>query len=142
MGTAACMEAEKQIPDVHYEEIPEEDTMGAEGREAVSSKTAEPAAGKEEPLPAAKPDEAAAIQEPLPPEESAACQADREESTELIRLEADGCLERLRKTFSIWNDEIPMDFLVKAHQDAVSLAAAIEKLMDTGRNGEERSRRC
>ena len=141
MGTAACMEAEKQIPDVHYEEIPEEDTMGAEGREAVYSKTAEPAAGKEKPLPTAKPDEAAAIQEQLPPE-STACQAEREESTELIRMEADGCLERLRKTFSIWNDEIPMDFLVKAHQDAVSLAAAIEKLMDTGRNGEERSRRC
>lgn len=142
MGNAACMEAEKQILDVRYEEIPEEDSLETAGREAVSSKTAEPAAGKEKPLPAAEPDGAAVMQELLSPEESTAGQADLEEGAEFVRMEANGCLERLRKTFSIWNDEIPRDFLVKAHQDAVSLAAAIEKLMDTGRNGEERSRRC
>ena len=56
--------------------------------------------------------------------------AGTEENAEYIRMEADGCLERLRKTFTIWDGEIPLSFLVKAHQDTIDLAAAIEKLMD------------
>ena len=54
---------------------------------------------------------------------------------------ADGCLERLRKTFTIWDGEIPLEFLVKAHQDTIDLAAAIEKLMDIRKRAIERSER-
>lgn len=90
MGNAICGAPEKQIPDVHYEEIPKADTEVAE-------------------------------------------------KAEYIRMDADGCLERLRKTFSIWNDEIPMDFLEKAHQDAIGLAAAIKGLLDIRRSAEEGS---
>lgn len=73
-------------------------------------------------------------------------QADTEEpasaeKAESIRMDADGCLERLRKIFSVWNDEIPMDFLIKAHQDAIGLAAAIEGLMDIRRSAAEGSGR-
>lgn len=129
MGSA-CVDAEKQIPDVRYEEIREENHLETAGREGVSSETAEPAA---------EPDEAAAVKKVLPSEENTVDQADREESAEFIRMDANGFLERLRKTFTIWDEEIPMDFLRKAHQDAVSLAAAIEKLMDI--KGEENGRK-
>ena len=62
------------------------------------------------------------------------------ESPEDIRMAADRHLENLRKTFAIWNKSIPLEFLEQAHQDAVNLAAAIEKLMDIRRNEAERSR--
>lgn len=103
MGNAVCTEPGEQIPDVHYEEIPEE-RPGTAGQ----ADTEEPASA---------------------------------EKAESIRMDADGCLERLRKIFSVWNDEIPMDFLIKAHQDAIGLAAAIEGLMDIRRSAAEGSGR-
>lgn len=63
------------------------------------------------------------------------------ESAEDIRTDANGYMESLRKTFTIWDKEIPLDFLEKAHRDATGLAAAIEKLMDISRKAAERSGR-
>lgn len=157
MGNAVCGDAEKQIPDVHYEEILD----GNAPETAVSEKHS----GAIEPIPAAGAEAigrtaesgmAAAVEDRLPeergtagpegregaqylPEDSAA--AGTEENAEYIRMDADGCLERLRKTFAIWEGEIPSDFLIKAHRDAVELAAAIEKLMDIRKRAAERSER-
>ncbi len=52
------------------------------------------------------------------------------ESAEDIRTDANRYLESLRKIFVIWDESVPPEFLEQAHQDAVNLAAAIEKLMD------------
>lgn len=56
------------------------------------------------------------------------------ETADDVRIEAEGHLDGLRKVFTVWNGEIPLDFLEKAHLDALGLAAAIEKLMDIERN--------
>ena len=161
MGDAVCGDPGKQIPDVHYEEIPEDNQEEVSGGEAVPAEMPVPATGIEKQLPVVEPaenttmnsahspetEEATGGSSYLPGTEEAAGGSshlpgtveaaggsshlrDTPEDPECIRMEANGCLERLRKTFSIWDGEIPSDFLAAAHRDAVNLAAAIEKLMD------------
>ena len=153
MGDAACRDPEKQIPDVHYEEILE----GNDTETTVAGKAMEPvpAAGEEAIGGSAESGMAAAVEGQLSTEKGTAgsegregtqylpegTAASAEENAEYIRMGADGCLERLRKTFTIWDGEIPLEFLVKAHQDTIDLAAAIEKLMDIRKRAIERSER-
>lgn len=156
MGDAACGDLEKQIPDVHYEEILD----GNDTQTTVPGKHSgamEPglAAGAQAIGRSAESGMAAAVEEQLSTEKGTAGLKDREgaqylpvgtaasteENAEYIRMEADGCLERLRKTFTIWDGEIPLSFLVKAHQDTIDLAAAIERLMDIRKRAIERSER-
>lgn len=136
MGNPVCAEPGEQIPDVHYEEILEEYPGTAGGMQAD---TEEPASVQK----AAIPTDGAANSEGREGAQYLAehTAASTEEKAESIRMDADGCLERLRKIFSVWNDEIPMDFLIKAHQDAIGLAAAIEGLMDIRRSAAEGSGR-
>ena len=156
MGDAACRDLGKQIPDVHYEEILEGNDMET----TVAGKAMEPvpAAGEEAIGGSAESGVAAAVEGQLPagkgidsqegwegaqylPEDSTAAVTEENAEYIYIRMGADGCLERLRKTFTIWDGEIPLEFLVKAHQDTIDLAAAIEKLMDIRKRAIERSER-
>lgn len=148
MGDAVCGGPGKQIPDVHYEEIKEDNQEEIPDGEAVPVERTDPAAGLGKQLPEVEaaenaagngvhlPDAAEAagssscLTGTAEPARGSSRPRDIPEDPECIRMEANGCLERLRKTFSIWEGEIPRDFLAAAHRDAVNLAAAIEKLMD------------
>ncbi len=123
-GQMEVMDYHEAIPDAHYEEIIEPppvadvDNFGHEdGMEMDKA-----AAGAEE----------AATDMDVPPcgdEEEAAVDAAmyREE----LWTEAWKNLDSLRKYFSVWDERsIPMESLEKAYRDAISLEAAIEKLMD------------
>lgn len=116
-----------------------------EAQRKLEDRAGEPAesmaeeARAEEPLKAAVAGEAAMDMD-VPPcgkEEEAAVDAAlyREE----LWTEAWSCLESLRKYFSVWDERsIPMESLEKVYQDAVSLEAAIERLLDAkGKEGED-----
>ena len=123
-GQMEVMDYPEAIPDAHFEEI----TDAAPAGEAFLPEEA----GLEEMPQGEAPEMAAGITtspETVESDEGSTV-PDCTESPEDIRMDADRYLENLRKTFAIWNKSIPLEFLERAHQDAVSLAAAIEKLMD------------
>ena len=133
-GQMEVMDYPEAIPDAHFEEIT--DAVPAGGAFLQEE------AGSEEMPQGEVPDMVAGITaspETVESDEGSTV-PDCTESPEDIRMAADRHLENLRKTFAIWNKSIPLEFLEQAHQDAVNLAAAIEKLMDIRRNEAERSR--
>lgn len=85
-------------------------------------------------------EEEAAVDMDMPP-----CEKEEDDAVdaalyrEELWTEAWSCLESLRKYFSVWDERsIPMESLEKVYQDAVSLEAAIERLLDAkGKEGED-----
>ena len=158
-GQMEVMDYPEAIPDAHFEEITEAVPPEPSGTGYRKDMPLEETVQKEIPqetLPGEEPGMAAGVRaEPEEIAENAGCSmpgtpgAGRDVSADMpcygmeafrdIRMEADGHLESLRKTFAVWDKEIPLDILERAHRNAVDLAAAIEKLMDIKRDAAERS---
>ena len=133
-GQMEVMDYPEAIPDAHFEEIKED---------VPAEEASGPEAAVEEEIPQEDPGTAAGMTEMLPEtvesSESVSNIPDCPENAEDIRTDANRYLESLKQTFAIWDQEIPLDFLVKAHGNAIGLAAAIEKLIDIRQDVAERS---
>lgn len=128
------------IPDAHYEEIieapPAEAEEGPDGNAEAPEACADGGAGMDMAIMAAGAVGAAADgdAQPCGKEEEAAVDATLR--MEELWMEAWGHLDSLRKYFTVWNSrEIPLESLEKAYQDAVSLEAGIELLLDMRKEG-------
>lgn len=121
------------IPDAHYEEIVE--APPAEGAADPDRGTEAP--GEQDVAGVAMDRKAAATVDasddrsgPAGGREEGAA-ADAVPRMEELWMEAWRCLESLRKHFAVWDSRtMPMGTLEEAYQDAISLAAGIEGLMD------------
>lgn len=158
-GQMEVMDYPEAIPDAHFEEITEAvppEPSGTGYRKDMPLEETVQEEIPQETLPGEEPGMAAGVRaEPEEVAEDAGCSmpstlgAGREVSADMpcygmeafrdIRMDADGHLESLRKTFAVWDKEITLDILERAHRNAVDLAAAIEKLMDIRRDAAERS---
>lgn len=129
-GQMEIMDFPEAIPDAHYEEIIEAPPAEAERGPDGEARAAD-GAGMEMAGTAAGAGGAAADRDAQPcgkEEEAAVAAALRMEE---LWMEAWGHLEGLRKYFAVWDSRsIPMESLEKIYQDAVSLEAGIERMMD------------
>ena len=129
-GQMEIMDFPEAMPDAHYEEIIEAPPAEAERGPDGEARAAD-GAGMEMAGTAAGAGGAAADRDAQPcgkEEEAAVAAALRMEE---LWMEAWGHLEGLRKYFAVWDSRsIPMESLEKIYQDAVSLEAGIERMMD------------
>ena len=125
--------AETQLPgqmevEDYPELLPECSSMEITGDVPAGEPSGPETAGAGKILREEEPDTAAGMPERMESAGSSIIPAGKE-SAEDIRTDANRYLESLGKIFAIWDESVPPEFLEQAHQDAVNLAAAIEKLM-------------